>query len=260
MAEQNESQSRELAQTLGEEVTPEISRFVGTVLGSPSFELGELVAGEVRLWRFRRNLRHVRKAEQLLDEAGMNPKQVPLRTLAPMLESGSLEDDEELSDRWAALLANAAAEETPDVPASFPAVLRELEPAQAILLDQLYVTTMKLAPELRNRRHGLDGLGAARDAGIPEDDYGYHADNLVRQGLAESPANQSSPLLVLTDFGQRFVRSCWPPNRPDPPVVYETPEQVAEVVRQTRERRAKENQAEVERQQGQADTEQEHEQ
>ena len=82
------SQSLALAHRVAEEVTPEVSRFLGTVLGSPSFEIGELIAEEFRAFRFKRHIRHIERSRKQLEAAGMSPQRVPLRVLAPLLEGG----------------------------------------------------------------------------------------------------------------------------------------------------------------------------
>ena len=104
-------------------------------------------------------------------------------------------------------------------------------------MDDLYQLTIRLAPEFRRRQHGLNGLDTARLLELSEDEYHYHADNLVRLGLALSPPEQSSPILVLTDFGRAFVRACWPPDRPDPGVTFTDAAELAEVARVNRARR-----------------------
>src|SRR4051812_2714567 len=104
----DESPGGEIVRYVAEAVTPELSRFMGTIAGSARLQVGELVGDEVKFWRFRRSLKHAEKAKKLLDDAGIEPHAVPFRTLVPLIESASLDDDESMTDRWAALLANAA--------------------------------------------------------------------------------------------------------------------------------------------------------
>lgn len=120
-------QSREVSRTVTEDVTPEVSEFLAVVLGSPGVDLSEMAAEQVRAWRFKREIKFAKKAMQQLDDGGIDATPVPMRTLVPLLEGATLEDDEGMSDRWASLLANAASGKR-DVPPSFPSVLRELEP------------------------------------------------------------------------------------------------------------------------------------
>ena len=67
----------------------------------------------------------------------MPAQPVPPRLFLPMLEAASIEGDEDLHTRWAALLANAAA--SPEsVHPSYIEVLKQLTPVEARLLDALY--------------------------------------------------------------------------------------------------------------------------
>jgi hypothetical protein len=75
----------------------------------------------------------------MCEEAGISPRAISLKLLVPLLENVSLEDDpddpaadpeeaEAMHERWAAMLANAAADDAgADVPPSFPIILSELE-------------------------------------------------------------------------------------------------------------------------------------
>ena len=75
----------------------------------------------------------------MLEEAGIEPQPVAPKVLLPILENASLEDDEELHDRRAALLANAADPGADvGVEAVFPDILRQLSRADAIFLDAVY--------------------------------------------------------------------------------------------------------------------------
>ena len=114
--------------------------FLSKILGPASDELGMLLADRVRLWRFKQSFRIVGKAQALLSQRGIEPAKVSLKTLVPILEFGSLEEDESMQDRWAALLANAA-DPTPEtsVPPAFPDILRQLSPEDAMVLDRIYV-------------------------------------------------------------------------------------------------------------------------
>ncbi len=59
-----------------------------------------------------------------LSEADVSPTSVPLRTLLPLLEGAALEEDDDLSTKWAALLANAATPNSPlAIYPSFPHAL-----------------------------------------------------------------------------------------------------------------------------------------
>ena len=193
-----------------------MGRFVGTIAGSPSFELSELIAGHFRFKRFKQSLRQMHKAHKLLEDAGLEPHEVPMRTLLPLIEGGSNEDDEFLQHRWAALLASAAGT-TFDVPPSFPQVLSQLEPVQARMLDAMYEVVVRT-----RLHHGGSGaavpavaFGASPAFRQSDDEFDYHSDCLVRLGVTERTAFSQDGALELTTFGRAFVGCCRPPREPD---------------------------------------------
>ena len=223
---------------VAEEVTPEIGHFMGAVMGSPGLELGELVTDQIRAWRFKRGIRYVQRAMKQLEDAGMNPKIVPMRTLAPLMDGGTLEDDDEMAGRWASLLANAASGER-EVPPSFASVLRDLEPEQARIVDHVYQTMMQIAPELRRQNLGMARMGIVAELELSNKNLEYHLDNLIRLRLIRRPSgviDDELEMVTLTEFGRAFVRACRPPSQPDPPVRFTDAAQVARQASKNRQR------------------------
>jgi hypothetical protein len=214
--------TEELVRSAADEISPEVSRFIGTIAGSPAIEVSELIAEQIRAWRFRLEIRHLRKAMAQLEQAGLSPKVVPMRTLAPLIEGASLEDDESLGDRWASLLANAASG-SQSVPPSFPGVLRELDPVGAQLLDYVYETHMQLAPDLRPH-FAADVTRAQGEMALSDVELEFHVDNLIRLRLITSPGlfggGSNMKHVSLTQFGRSFVRACRPLGHPDPEIVW----------------------------------------
>lgn len=215
--------SRDLARADVEDLIPEdLGRFMGTILGSASIEMDQLIAERVGWWRFKQRVTVAKKAKKLLDAADMTPKEVPLRTSVPLLEAASLEEDEDLQDRWASLLANAAGGIV-DVPPSFANVLRELDPVSAKILDFVYQGTMHSAIHFQHRVK-IDTTGFDASMGVAEDRLPFHLDNMIRLGVLRTPNDASDDGLYdsiqLTAFGRSFVKACQPPGTPDPPILY----------------------------------------
>jgi len=94
------------------------------MLGKATGEFAERIRDEVRLYRFGSQLKLLKKAERMVQDAGFTPKAVPIKLLFPLLESASLEENEDLHTMWAALLANAASSDAEVVQPGFIAILR----------------------------------------------------------------------------------------------------------------------------------------
>jgi hypothetical protein len=111
--------------------------FLGKLLGPATEELGGWAGEAVAVRRARWRARVLGRAEGYLLEAGQDVHPVPRPVLLPILEAAGDEENEAMSDRWAALLANAAAR--PErVPPSFPWTLSQLSPQEAGLLGAIF--------------------------------------------------------------------------------------------------------------------------
>lgn len=118
--------------------TEAAKEFLSKLAGPAAEEIGLLLQDQVKLYRFKNRLRILAKAEAMLAKAGLTPNAVPFRTLVPILEHAASEDDESLSTKWAALLANSAAKaESIASHPSFPRILSEIAPGEARFLDFL---------------------------------------------------------------------------------------------------------------------------
>lgn len=118
----------------------------------PLVESGEWVADIVRRQRMKTQIKTMRLADGMLEAAGLAARVVPAKTLIPLLELASLEEDSdvEMQGRWAALLANAAAgDNTPPVMPSFAHILPSSRPAAPQL------------PSTRNKQAALSLCAAA---------------------------------------------------------------------------------------------------
>jgi hypothetical protein len=220
---------------LGTEAVKQALQPVGDMLkkivGPLADEIGEGMGVVAKHYRYRLAIKMYQKTERMLTDAGINPHAVPPRLFLPMIENASVQDDEGLHTRWAALLANAAT--SPDsVHPSYIEVLRQLTPKDAKLLDELYDSCVG-----KRDRTVQPWVGsvtwAERERRVaagenPEEQF----QNLTRLGLIateyELDANKIKVGLdrfgrgakidakldsddYLTDFAMRFVQACRAP-------------------------------------------------
>lgn len=100
------------------------------LVGPASEEAGLLLQDRVREHRIRNQLATLSRVGELVAEAGLRPGRIPLRTLAPLLDGCSQEEDPDLREMWAALIANASVDPAA-VPPSFPHIMSRLSPGDA---------------------------------------------------------------------------------------------------------------------------------
>src|SRR4051812_10152986 len=99
-------------------------------------DVGLAIGDSVKVWRFKRQLRLLQEVKRLIEHSGADIKPIATRLFFPVLEAASIEGDDEMQTRWAALLANEATN-VGYVHPSFIDVLRQLAPQDAGLLDKL---------------------------------------------------------------------------------------------------------------------------
>jgi hypothetical protein len=169
------------------------------------------------------------KAQEMLREAGIQAGPVSMKTVVPLLQYASLEEDEYLRGKWAALLANAAVPGC-KVRASFAEVLRQLISQAVLFLDALFtVTVERMAGVLSNPPQDQRGnpemnLGMQHEllevfrktvqitnADDVGSEFSMVLDNLRRSNIIDGPVLGRSQI-SFTAFGREFASSCRPPG------------------------------------------------
>ncbi|MDF7810915.1 Abi-alpha family protein [Hymenobacter sp. YC55] len=196
--------------------------FINKMLGPAADEIGLMLGERVRLFRLQNQFKLFRAAQQMLTVAGIEPKQVNLKLLLPLMEGASVEEDEVLATKWAALLANAATHQGDMlVEPSFADVLRQLTPVQAQILDELYkqVNGAHLQDEAWGRQT-LNERQVREALKLEFAQFERCMDNLLRLRLCakNTPAKTTTlfssngyTTIEPTLFGYAFVTACKPP-------------------------------------------------
>lgn len=157
------------------------------VFGSALTEYGEMLADSVKLWRFRNLLRIREKVDRLVQERGVPVaafKALPFGDSMRTIEAASQEDEDDVQELWARLIAKAAESETPKINKLHIEILRSLAPADTALLELLH-------PSVVNREFGSgaevqefnDEMNARADAKwrkFSDEDRAVSVQNLFR--------------------------------------------------------------------------------
>jgi hypothetical protein len=223
--------------------------FIAAALGHPGESLGAILGNLV----FDRRLENAaivgNRARLIQLNIGIEtPKEAPLNVLHPLLEGASLEEQAEMQERWANMLANACdPRRSGNVLGSFARILTNLTPRHVKFLDALFERSNRNPwnPEMTDDelRKIYYEAGLARSLALfartqneidkdPEayrqdsEDYAITLDILKRESLLsevsyttkrESPLYDSSerfPLqrrYLLSALGEKFVAACQPP-------------------------------------------------
>ena len=132
-----------------------------------------LLADQVKSWRFRNQVRILQKAEKIIDKKNIPIKEVPLKILVPLLEKSSLEENEDLQNKWVGLLVNYVDSRKKYRSTIFPSLLSELSTNEIKCLDYFNLRTRKESNTI------------IRFEDIPNnlEIYGVELSNLIRLGL-----------------------------------------------------------------------------
>jgi len=202
--------------------------FLSKIVTPPAEELGELLADQVRWFRFSNQIRILNKARDKLSKSGISPHKVPLRILLPLLDNGSWEEEEDMIDRWANLLANAANPNySSNVEIGYIETLKQLSPKEALIMDRLYAYYNERLAEGKARGaepSAVEVPGAELQVmtGVEKRDFEIAMDNLYRLNLLSSPgvlwraaqpeedfySGNKEIKIQFTRFGYSFVSAC----------------------------------------------------
>jgi hypothetical protein len=171
---------------------------------------------------------------------------VPLKILHPLIENCSLEKDDSLQEKWAALLANAANPAPPNlVLPAFAEILKQLSPIEAALLERIY---SEIEAQTNDSEYllalGFDfddilknycqilGLASEHEVAAQEATVRVLVSNLIHLGLIEYiqdleylpermrprfPA-VTAEQLIFTHLGEAFIKACRAPARATVPI------------------------------------------
>ncbi len=131
-----------------EKVMDASEAFLKTLLGPLVTEIGQ---GLAEGYRAKRAKRVLARAEEKLKTAGIQPQFVPLKYVVAIAQPSSFEDDADFQDKWASLLARAAAGEAAgSMTLTFAGILQQLDPRQAKMLDWMYKSFLSLRDPLES--------------------------------------------------------------------------------------------------------------
>lgn len=192
--------------------TAALTQFVGPMfkhLGEQALERAKQVAG---------------KASGLLAAVGREPQPVEPKLLVPLVQAAALESDESLSNKWAALLANAAdPAQWVVMQPGFVEVLRQLTPSDAVVLSRIYQDVL-VAEEalLTYEPPSVVTQGMHAELGLQQKQFAVSVDTLIRlrlcavpgpviTGFAQGPNYAVALMVCPTVFGLEFLSACLPP-------------------------------------------------
>lgn len=185
--------------------------------------LADAIGGDLKSWYEVKRGRNVEativRAEMMLRDAGCDERGSDPKRLLGILAGASMEEDPELRERWAALLANAAGGAPDVVHPAFSGILADLSGFDARVLDRV----AQGAAHPGEQPHGTARERVALLVGEPDRRrVDLALDNLSRLQLIRvgqhtkwgGVPGMAGPddLIGTTVFGEQFLDACRPPR------------------------------------------------
>lgn len=123
---------------LPKQILDKTEKFISKLFGSAITEFGELLADNVRSRRFKNQVKILNKTRELLDKNGLEPRELNLKTLVPLIEKSSIEENELLQDKWSNLIANIATTPENGLEPRLVNTLSSLSSLEAKIMDFIY--------------------------------------------------------------------------------------------------------------------------
>jgi hypothetical protein len=113
-------------------------KFMTTLFGPSAREIGELFADKIRYKRLKNQIDIFKKTIEILDSNNLNARQLNLKTLVPLIENSSLEEDGLLQEKWANLIANISSSPETGLEPKLVKTLSNMSSLEAQVLDFCY--------------------------------------------------------------------------------------------------------------------------
>ena len=201
--------SNEIAVEASKEAAKQLAKkaaeFLEKIVNKPLSELGDLWTDEIRYFRFKNQVDIMLKAKKLLEDRGIQPQNISLKTLAPLIEYSSWEENLTMQEKWASLLANAA---NPlmghDNEQSYVEILNQMSPIQANILDLVYDHYLNNDSKNKRSIHYSKDKLVENIKNINPESIDISIENLYRLNLLKPPLGMTMglPLPISKEGGQ----------------------------------------------------------
>ena len=138
--EETAKAAQEISKTAGKaiEAGEKFGGFISKYIGGPLEQGIGIFEDKLKYMRWERQVRLIERAQRVLNERGYNSPVIPVppKLAIPILQSASLEENDELQDKWAYMLVNATDPNCKTrIDVKFPRILDELSLYDVRILD-----------------------------------------------------------------------------------------------------------------------------
>jgi len=215
--------AQEIAKATGKitDAAREVGGFIARYIGGPLEQGLGIFEDKLKYMRWERLQRLIERSEKYLRERGLTEptRPVPLKVAIPLFQAASLEDDDELQDIYARLLANAAdAKSGVDVRRTYISILEDFGPMEARVLRVIYDAPDSAlglegvwTKELPERALSLMPDDPDGEGRLPDKETQFVLMNLARLGCLETGTLMGGnplTLVFITPLGEGLIEAC----------------------------------------------------
>lgn len=186
---------------------------IDKLTGYPFEEIGGIVGDSIRYLRIKNLVNLFKKTNKIINDNHIKIQSINLKILSPLLDGASLENDEDLSERWSSILVKAADPNTSkDIKPVFIDILRTITPVEARILDDIFSLNEK-------SRVPIEMNYILEEYNLSKEDYEILIENLIRLNLISAPNSggvtfnsitifRDNTQILLTSLGKAFIKAC----------------------------------------------------
>ena len=123
--------------------------FLGKLIGPTVEEIGLLISDNIKFLRFKNQVKILLKAREYVEKRNLTLKEIPVKILVPLLENSSLEENDDLQDKWAKMLTNMVDSELNLQNQIFPYLLGQISLEEYNQLKKLSTDEIEFIKEKR---------------------------------------------------------------------------------------------------------------
>ncbi len=137
---------------------------IKAVFGPSISEISETFADNFRLRRFKNQVKILSKAQQYLEKSGLEPRQIDLKVLVPLVQFCSLEENTDLQEKWSKLITNVVLIEGEILlKQNCIEIISKISNEEASLLDFLHELFMKKRQKRYERDQNREWLKSKKE-------------------------------------------------------------------------------------------------
>lgn len=197
--------------------------YLAKYFDGPSGEIAGIITDALKVYRFERKAKLLEKVDSVIKERGSRFKagKIPLKLAVPLLEAGTMEDEDYLQELWAQMFVNGVDEDSGvEIHRSYIDILERISVLEARILETVYSVEIDhylntaiatgCLPEEGHLWYSINGNN--KSFSEPSHEVKLALARLAQMGLLNLPTEtawaENFMYVMPTMLGRAFVATC----------------------------------------------------